>query len=87
MTFKRQLLLVAGMAPDEIADDHLDLDDSAFQRVLRDAVLQRPSREGPGQKVVGLPDLDCHLAEGWEFVSLLPNEKVVLRRSLRREAA
>ncbi|MQY68777.1 MAG: hypothetical protein GH150_05295 [Hadesarchaea archaeon] len=37
-------------------------------------------RENPDpQKIVGEDELEAHLAEGWEFVSVLPSRKILIR--------
>lgn len=77
--FKRQLLLVAGFKPDDIKEEPLELDDEQFQNVVRDRLVSEVKNNGARQKVVGLAEVESHLAEGWEFVGALPNSKAIVK--------
>ncbi|MBI4446869.1 MAG: site-specific integrase [Acidobacteria bacterium] len=79
--FKKQLLLVAGLKPSEITDEHLGLDDDEFQKLVRERLLKEVSRNQPGQRVVDVAEVEAHLTQGWEFVGLLPNEKAILKQA------
>ncbi len=54
--FKRQFLLVAGLKPDEITDDHLSLDEEGCQKLVREKLLKEVNRSQTGQKVVDLQE-------------------------------
>jgi hypothetical protein len=75
---KRQLLLVAGMKPSEITDEHLELGEEEFHKLVRDR-LAKESSGNQHQKIVDAGEIERHLTQGWEFVSLLPNDKAILR--------
>lgn len=76
--FKRQLLLVAGLKPDEIKDEHLELGEEEFQKLVRDRLVSEVKNNGARQKVVAVGDVEAHLKEGWEFVSALPEGKAIV---------
>jgi integrase len=78
--FRRELLLVAGVPADEITDTHLSLDEKGFQALVRERLFPGATAGKAPQKVVDLDDLNAHLAEGWEFVGLLPDQKAVVRQ-------
>lgn len=77
--FKRQLLLVAGFKSDEIKEEHLDLEDEEFQKLVRDRLVTEVKINGARQKVVEINRVEDHLADGWEFVAALPDNRAILR--------
>jgi len=79
--FKRQLLLVAGMKPNEIKDEHLGLDEEEFQKLVQEKLVREVNRNQSSQKVVDVGEIEVHLKKGWEFVGLLPNEKAILKQA------
>jgi hypothetical protein len=78
--FRRQLLLIAGFRQDEI--DKMDLssiDDEEFQKMVRNRLLGTVANNGARQKVIRLDDLEGYIAQGWEFVAQLPNERAIVK--------
>jgi hypothetical protein len=78
--FKRQLLLVAGFKQDEV--DKMDLstiDDESFQKMVRNRLLGAMANNGARQKIIHLDDIDAHIAQGWEYVASLPNDRAIVR--------
>ena len=78
--FRRQLLLIAGFRQDEI--DKMDLssiDDEEFQKMVRNRLLGTVANNGARQKVIRLGDLEGYIAQGWEFVAQLPNERAIVK--------
>ncbi len=80
--FKRQLRLVAGFKAEEITDEQLNLGDDEFQRLVREKLVSQLKNNGVRQKVVAVPDVEQHLADGWEFVAALPNKRAILKLPL-----
>jgi hypothetical protein len=75
-SFRKQLLAVAGLKPEEIEGMDLSMEDSEFQELVRRRLLG--SVPGRGQKVVSVGEVERYLSEGWGFVSTLPNRRAVL---------
>jgi len=77
--FKKQLLLVAGLKPEEIKDEHLELSDEEFQKIVREKLVKEMQNNGAKQKVVGVNEVENYLVKGWEFVNILPNNRAILK--------
>jgi len=77
--FKRQLLRIAGFEADEIGQEHLDLDDDGFQKVVRERLLGHIKSQQPWQKVVDVRDVERHLRDGWQFVAPMPDNRAVIK--------
>ena len=78
--FKRQLLLVAGFKQDEV--DKMDLstiDDESFQKMVRNRLLGAMANNGARQKIIHLDDIEGYIAQGWEFVAQLPNDRAIVK--------
>jgi hypothetical protein len=69
-SFRKQLLAVAGLKPEEIEGMDLSMEDTEFQELVRRRLLGSVS--GRGQKVVSVGEVERYLSEGWGFVSTLP---------------
>ena len=52
-----------------------------YERAAEEFLLPHVSVREPSQKVVSLEELERYLESGWEFVTTLPNGKVIVRRS------
>jgi len=79
--FRRQLLLVAGFTQQEINKiDLKSLSDDEFQDIIRGRLIGNAKDCGI-QKTVSLDELDEYLEDGWEYVTTLPNRKVIVRRA------
>jgi len=80
--FRRQLLLVAGFKPEEVSKmDLLSIEDEEFQEMVRRRLLGAMVNNGATQKVVDVNELEKFLAQGWEFIAALPNNKAIIRVS------
>jgi integrase len=78
--FKKQLLLVAGFRPEEIAKmDLLNIQDDEFQTMIRQKLLGAMENNGARQKIVPIDEIEKHIAQGWEFVAALPNGKAIIK--------
>lgn len=80
---RKQLLLVAGFKSEEIKEEQLKLSDEEFQELIRkklsSAFANNGKTNGMRQKVASLEELDKYLEQGWEFVTMLPNNKAIIR--------
>jgi hypothetical protein len=78
--FKKQLLLVAGFKQEEI--DGMDLSsttDEEFQAMVRQRLLGAMMNNGAKQKVICVKDIEDEVAQGWEFVALLPDDRAIMK--------
>jgi hypothetical protein len=85
-SFRRQMLLVAGLSETEIGKMDLDaMTDADLQRMVRDKLVGAPMPNGDGhgnggkQKVVLLTAVEAYLEQGWEWVTQLPDDRAVVR--------
>lgn len=81
-SFREQLLLVAGFKQEEVERmDLLSISDEEFQNMVRQRLLGSMINDGAKQRVVNVGDVERFLAQGWEFVAALPNDKAILKIS------
>jgi len=78
-SFRRQLLLVAGLNPEEVKKLDLSMDDSSFQEMIRKRLLNAMANQGASQKVIKALEIEKYISEGWAFVANLPDEKIVIK--------
>jgi len=85
-SFRRQMLLVAGLNEKEIGKMDLDaMTDAELQRIVREKLVGVPTPNGDGhanggkQKVVPLTAVEAYLEQGWEWVTQLPDDRAVVR--------
>jgi len=77
--FKKQLLAVAGFSEEELAKyDLADMTDEELHSLVRQRLLGVMANNGSRQKVVAISDVERYLAEGWEYVDALPNERAII---------
>ena len=77
---QQQLLLAAGYKQEEIDKIELsEISDEEFQQLLRDKLLGRLTENGSKQKVIAVDEIEKYLSEGFEFQSILPNGKAVMK--------
>lgn len=77
--FRSELLSMAGFTDDEIhRNGLLELPEEDFTQAIRSRLLPENQNINT-QKVVSMVEIESFMEEGWEFVSVLPNDKVVLR--------
>jgi len=80
LTFRKELLLVAGCSQKEI--DSIDLSaisDEDLNAKIRQGLLGVMTNNGAEQKIAAVNEVEKHLAQGWEHVATLPNRKAVLK--------
>ena len=78
--FRKQLLLVAGFAQDEV--DKMDLPslgDEELQEIVRKRLLRTEIGDPTKEKAVSVNDVNRYLAQGWEYVASLPNKTIIIR--------
>jgi len=79
-SFRKQLLLVAGFKQQEVEELELhSLSDEEFQEIVRRRLLGGETEDCGREKVVDLDEIENYLAQGWEYVATLPNERVVIK--------
>ena len=77
---QQQLLSVVGYRRDEIDKMNLaDLDTEDFQKLLRDKVAGVMASNGSKQKLVPMNEIEKLLGEGYEFQTVLPNGKAIMK--------
>lgn len=80
LAFKKELLLVAGYSQKEIDSTDLSaVTDEDLNAKIREKLLGVMTNNGAKQKVVGVAEVEKHLAQGWEYVATLPNGKAILK--------
>jgi len=78
--FKKEILkAVAGFKEEDITEEILEMEPEEFQKLVREKLVKEVINNGVKQKVVGVDNIENHLSHGWEFVSVLPNNKAVLK--------
>jgi len=78
--FRKQLLLVAGFAQDEVDKmDLASLGDERLQEIVRKRLLKTGTGDPTKEKAVSVNDVNRYLAQGWEYVASLPNKTVIIR--------
>jgi hypothetical protein len=76
--FKKQLLAVAGFTEEEIAKQELaDMTDEEFNNLVRRRLLGVTN--GSKQKVVTIGEMERYLAEGWEYVASIANDRAIVK--------
>ena len=78
--FRKQLLLVAGFAQDEV--DKMDLPslgDEELQEIVRKRILRTETEDCAKEKAVSVNEVNKYLSKGWEYVASLPNKTVIIR--------
>ncbi len=87
-SFRRQMLLVAGLSEKEIGKMDVEaMTDAELQRIVRERLIGAAQgngngeTNGPKQKVVPLTAVETYLEQGWEWVTQLPDDRAVVRFS------
>jgi integrase len=76
--FKKQLLAVAGFTEEEIAKQDLaGITDQEFNNLVRRRLLG--ATNGSKQRVVTVGEMERYLAEGWEYVASIPNDRAIVK--------
>jgi hypothetical protein len=58
--------------------DLLELPEDKFRQVVRERLLSTGTNSNGNQKVITMEEIETYIDEGWEFVTTLPNNKVVV---------
>lgn len=83
--FRKQLLLVAGFAQDEVDKiDLASLGDEELQGIVRKRLLRTDTDDCAKEKAVSVNEVNRYLAQGWEYVASLPNKTVIIRSKTSR---
>ncbi len=78
--FRSELLRMAGFADEQIEKESLlDLAEEEFSDAVRGRLLNTNSSNNCNQKVISIEEIETYLEDGWEFVTTLPNDKMVVR--------
>jgi len=81
-SFRKQLLLIAGLSQEEIEKkDISSISDEELQEIFRKRLLGMERSDCTKQKVVSVDQVENCLAQGWQYVANLPNEKVLLKQT------
>ena len=79
-SFRKQMLLVSGFTSNEVETLDPDMSDEEFQELVRKKLLGAITKEGNNQRVVSIREVEEFLGNGWNFVAMLTNEKVILKQ-------
>ena len=78
--FKEQLLAVAGFSEEEVAKYELaNMSDEELHNLVRQRLLGAMANNGSRQKVVPVSEVERFLADGWEYVASISNERAVIK--------
>ena len=77
---QQQLLLAVGYKQNEIDKiEFTDMDNEAFQKLLRDKVTGTMAGNGNKQRLVDIDEVGNYLEKGYEFQVSLPNGKAIMK--------
>ena len=77
---QQQLLLAVGYKQNEIDKmEFTDMDNEAFQKLLRDKVTGTMTGNGNKQRLVDIDEIGNYLEKGYEFQASLPNGKAIMK--------
>lgn len=77
---QRAVLMIAGFKEEEIEDMHpSNMTEDEFFELARKKITETTLNQNK-QKVVPVDNVAVHIEQGWEFVGLLPNGKVVVKK-------
>jgi len=80
--FRKQLLLVAGFREEEISKMDLHaLNDVQLQETVRNKLLGANNGNHSRQKVVNVEEADKYLAQGWQYVARLSDNRIVIKQA------
>lgn len=80
--FRSELLRMAGFTNEEIGEGNLlELTEEEFRDAVRGCLLNTNSFNSNSQKVISIEEIERYLERGREFVTTLPNDKIVVKFS------
>ncbi len=78
--FRAELLRMGGCSDEEIESKHLlELSEEEFRVVLQDRLLGGRPNNSNSQRVISVKEIEKYIEDGWEFVTELPNDKIVVK--------
>jgi hypothetical protein len=78
--FRSELLRMAGFTEEAIEKDSLwDMSEEELRDIIRERLLGTKAKNNCQQMVIEMDKIEQYVAEGWEFVTALPNSRVILR--------
>lgn len=78
--FRKEILSLSGFSEEDIEGLGVEgLSDDELKKLARDKLFGTMMNNGNKQKVIPLKDVEAHLANGWEYVSTLPNGKIIVK--------
>jgi hypothetical protein len=78
--FKKQLLAVAGFNEEEVAKyDLAKMTDEELHNLVRLRLLGIMTNNGNRQRVIPLAHVEKYVAEGYEYVTALPNDRAIVK--------
>ena len=80
-TFNRQFLVNSGYSEAEVdgMGDLSQLTPQRVQELIRAKQMQSLGLNGNHQKIVGMPEVESWVTQGWDFVTPLPDGKAIVR--------
>jgi len=76
---RTSMLSIAGYSEEEIAKiEEQNLSEKEIRQKVRDRLLEEKLKNNH-QRVIQVNELDVFIQEGWEFVSVLPENKAIIR--------
>jgi len=79
-SFRKQLLLVAGLSQAELDKmDVASMSDEELQSLVRKKLLGLQGSNGGSQKVISVVEANDYLAKGWEYVAKISNNQVIIK--------
>ncbi len=80
--FRSELLRMAGFTEEKIDEESLlELTEEEFREGVRGRLLNTNSSNNSNQKVISIEEVEKYLKDGWEFVTTLPNDKMIVKFS------
>ncbi|MCK4443024.1 MAG: site-specific integrase [Thermoplasmata archaeon] len=78
--FRAELLRMVGYEDEEMEENGLlELPEARLSEVIRERLLASKNGNNLNQKAISIDEIEKYLEDGWEFVTTLPNSKVVVR--------
>lgn len=86
LTLRKDFLCMAGYTDEEIEKMNLsEISDEDFRKNVRERMVKgfsgQKENNSKSQKVVSLKEMDNFLSKGWEFITALPDQRVVVQLS------
>ena len=79
-SFRKQLLLVAGLSQAELDKmDVASMGDEELQSLVRKKLLGLQGSNGGSQKVISVVEANDYLAKGWEYVAKISDNQVIIK--------